>query len=712
MTFDTDGNLYINDAGSGRVWRIDPDGEAESVAGGGSRFDAPVEPIGSADIALEFQRAHLGWDSEAGELVLLTSDTIFRIDVGGQTIRADLASVAFGDGLAVTGGSTYVSRLHGVISTVSGVARDDVWLPDPDATVTLGRPASVSSVGASAMLLQDPATRTIRLLVPDEGTFGLREERSPGAPPATPMAADSAGNIYYLISGGLIHHDVNDSARLLARRVPDRIFEGQSIEEVLLPMVGELTAGSDGSLWLLDSCYQVILNIDTVTGAVSHLAGSTRGGSRPRGDITSPIELFTLVAASGLAVDGDLLLLVDELPGGGTALYGINTSSGDQTRVGVELPSGQAGVLGGGGDAVYRPGAQFREIALERIVRAVPMGASLVVSIDDPSAPPLVLVDGTGAMSDLVLDSETTPSALAVIAGEEIVLIGSGSRVVALDLGEAEQTTIAVFDEPVRDLVVDSGGDVFVLLDSGSIERLGGGEVGVTGSDSRSLALTPDGGIFSLEAGGLFAVDASGGAEFLEESLPDSPGGLVVASSDGWPEGRRLSTIAWGSNIASLAIDNDGSLVWIDRVDQALFRAQAGADGRVEAGAVVSLLSRGEPIPTEAGRVMLAVEPSGRVVMSTRDQVLRYDVDSWQPLLTEPNISGIAIFADGVVVRTGGGLRLLDVEGLLDDITSLLPTDRLDPTSLYFSQSVAVVDGVVHVVQGGGVYRVVGWPAD
>lgn len=750
LTVDTNGSIYVTDSIAGKIWQISPRGEARLVAGGGSRFIYPREPFPAQDLILELTRSHLVWDDVGDRLILLANDIVYQVLLGeAATTSGDsladstiqvIASVSPQSvGLTQYGSEFLVSSLWGTVSSVSDSGSDQLWDPPQVTDIQLAYGAAIDNLGQTGYLIQDPTFRRLALYVEGYGTFRLFEEFALTREPAAPVAGGVDGNAYFVDAGGLRGLDLSTGVQLIAHRQPDRVVPGQLIDEILLPSQGEMRASADSSLWLLDTSYGVLLSVDTQTGSVAHVAGSLRGGGSPRGEYGVNPTQFRMSSPHAITVSNDLLALAS-YEDAGVGVFAVNTGSDSVWLAGVEVPPATAMHVGGTGNEAPLAGRGFQDIALNDVLRMAILGESLLVSTDDLFAPPLMLIGDDGLVTD-ISNVTTAPTAIGVLDAETVLLgWATHPQVMALNLAESvtvvygveiqpgEVEVVSTFAGGVLDLDVRADGALFVLHSDGMLSQSLSEETtyGQVNDGSTTMALTPSGGLFVLTAGEIWAVDTQQDNQFMGVDLPHPEGAIVVSVSTETLSDSPLGTRPFGDNISTLEVGPDGALYWVDHVDQALFRAPRGEQPQVSSMSSVELLSRGEPIPNSARPLILTVASEQEIYMAERHRIWRFDGDSWSDfagmgalfpregaagtdtLLS--TITGMAMHAQGLIVRSSAGLIRFNEDGQVSGFTTISPSDGVDGPALYFNQTLGVVDGDLVVVQAGGVYRVLGWP--
>ena len=724
LTVAGDGAVLFADAGSGRLWRV-AGGQARAVAGGGERFLAPADPVDSDTLALQLGHDHLSWRAGDDALIALLGGTVYRLtDLASAApqIQVLAGSAPLARGLALRGDAALITSLFGSVFELTDAGSEPILAPEA-VSLPLGRAGAVLRIGSTSLVIQDPAQGRVSLWVPGQGAFAIDQVRTPAAPMPWPIASTPDANVFAVSTRGLQYTDLSGPvSSLLARRSPLPVADGQRIDETILPMVGELRGDGEGRVWLLDVCQGLLLRFEPGDGLVEHVAGQVNGGGRPGPTADVRLDLLTLEAPTALTVTGDLALVVDTIDGR-DALYALNSGDDAVELTGVAVEAGRGAYLGGNGAAAYSEGEPLFGLALQRIHRVTSLGDALVLSVDDIEAPAVVLVDREGLVSTLSEPTAGAPDALAATA-EGLVLLGweSAPELVAINPGETSASLLGV-EVPardaaqltnvaagIRDIIALDAGAVLTVSADGEIERHseeGSAFVGRTSSDSASAAAV-DGAVYLLDAGALFAVAFDGAPTLMEESVPTSPGALVLDALEGWRPNTRLSTLPFGANVTSMTVASDGSLYWTDGDTQSLLRARPES-GEITGETIVDLVSRGEPVPL--GHQPLSLSVAAEVVYlagwtSGDANVSRFAGDAWAsfgPRFT--GTTGMVAERDGVFVRHNSGVTELDLEGEVVGSIPDLASQVRDPTLAAFTSAMTVIRGRPVVILGGGVYQ-------
>jgi len=732
----SEGDLYVADAHPGLVFAVRSNGEIEVLAGGGDRLSVPVDAIPGDEAVLGLHGATMSWDADAQELIVATADRIVLIDPDARTIRS-LAGVPRSLGGAAPFTQGYlVSRLDGSLRTiVEGESTTLIGAPEAEDSLAWGN--AIESVGVDSLLVRDPARSVWSIHIRGFGLFPLIESGSATQPPSRLLVANDAAHVYYTTPADFRHLELNVGFRTLARSTPPPVFEGQTITQYMLPMIGELSTDKQGDLLIVDACRKLLLGVDPANGSLEQIAGVINGGVLPSATYQPLLSVARLENPSrALTADG-YTMLVDHRSAG-VALVVLNSSDEEQQVFGTPVTAGRAAVVGGLGDEAYEPGAQLSEVRLDAVTAAALVGEELVLATTVADEPALIVVDTNGVASDLFAASPHPPTALLTVT-PTVLAVGyaESGQIDLLNLSDVEQavlgttalvgqlTTLADIGAGVRDLAtVDTV--PLALTVNGTVIGIDPayGEVGQAGSGAYSLAESPGGGLLVLVDGGIWGFNLSSSGSFLEEALPNTLSELVT-NTEGWIDGFPVTSLPFGDNITGLALNEDGALFFTDRDLQALIRVDT-EDGMIGPLSPTTLVARGDPIPMVEGTVALQVDESGQVYMLSQERVYRFDGSSWDlvagggqaaPLLgasgTDLDLEGVAgmeWYQSHLYLRTAHGLLMLDSQGEVAGIWTSEAMTVPDPTLMRDAQGLAVVDGIPTFVLSGGVVELVDWP--
>ena len=744
LATDTEGNIYVCDSGTGWIWVIGSDGRAVQLSGRGDRLSIPTSPVPAREAAIDLVFPVLQWDPSENEILLLANGSLFAIDAdasGGfeaATIRSISSAPALAAGVVSRPAGLVVSSLTGAIVTIENGEQTQLF-GRSSGELDLGRADAIEALGASSLAFRDSAQHRWSIYIPGVGAFPWLDSGSPRTSPIRLLVADEHANVYYQTTSELRHVEVNVGFRTLGRRVPSPVFDGQSITQFQLPDLGELRADV-GTVLMLDASLKILLRFDTDTGTLEHVGGGISGGGKPSATFQPRNQGLTLSAPRALEMCGSLLLLID-LIGDQSAVLAMNATEEEARVAGSLVQPGRTAVLGGAGDETYEVGADFIDIDLDDIRRAVCIDERLYLAVHDDAAPSLVVVDSDGLVTEAVWSPDTPPDAMALIAADalllgwddepELVVLNLGAapiEVFATEIPAAAAAHVAEVSGGVRDLAVSGDGDVFVLQPDGALSAVAATTtpLGQAPSSSLSVTLTADGGLLTVSEGAIWGLDTGEDALLLGQPFPAAPGDEVVSGVSEWVNGWPISTLPFADNLSALAIAPNGDLLFVDWEVQALFRSEALEEGVVTPSSPTVIESEGDPLPNRPGPLALAVDTDQNVYLATEEAVYSFQEQSWTVLAgtgaegipTAANktqaevrgISGISPFGDRLLVRSHEGLFALHEDGRVEDVYPALGAPTLDPTLLLNMQSLAIVDGHPVVIIAGEIHQVVGWP--
>lgn len=722
LAFGPAGELFVGDSATGLLIQIDPDGTAQTVAGGGDNLSIGSAPSSATSAVLELSDASLVWDDDHAQLAILEVRRVILLDPAAGTIRTLEGATTLPGGLVSIGESLVISSRWGGVQRFEAESSSDLVLR-PETRPDLGRADALVAVGTSSFAMRDPGTGRWSLSVPEEGVFTLVDTRNPRAPPTRVLAADDRAFVYYLTTVDLRRMEVNSGFGLVGRRRASPVFEGQTLARYPLPMEGELQ-WDQGTLWVLDSCRGILLRVATDTGVIEVVAGSTSGGSFPLIDRRTNLTSLNLEAPTHMVVGGQWVALVDNR-GDGDRLYVLNTAAEASEWAGLEVDAGQTALI---------------DLDTSVITALASSQGSLFVGFEDDDAQAAIVRIATdGTASNVPNVPEDGATALLALS-DDLLLIGSSTGVgTAVNLGTSDASVLGVsiaagasseivaLGAGIRELSGDAD-RVLALDDVGWVHTIGASTAPILeiAGQAIDLAVGPDGLALALIDGALHGAGLDGPVEFLDWSVPVLPGEELMSPVAGWLDGSPVSTMSFGDNITALAIGPDGSLFILDHELQGLLRAQADDDGRVRNSSATFLESRGDPLPLGQHPLSLQIDADGRPVLARQDALYRLEADQWRLLLgggeaaPEPgreggeahvsHITGVAFDGQSTFVRAREGLVTLDQDGAITQVVESLGSPPLDPGLTASARSIAWIDGGLHLLFGGGVYRLVGEP--
>ncbi len=724
---DGDGAFYFADAGSARIWRVGRTGSLRPLAGGGATLRPPSEPVLAYDIALELGSSVLAWDDATREVVALLGSTVYRFD---PTAEGGPSAVAFGTGaslsrsLAIDGDGLLVTSLRGSVYRVTPT--ESVRLTEPaEGTPPLAWAGALSSVGASSLLIQDVGQRRLLVDIPGEGTFSIAAPLVPSAPLVHPFAGTPDAHMYAVRNSGLTDLDFSDfTVRAVAPRFGRFAVDGQRLTDVALPERTSVAMDDGGRLWILDGDGGVLVRAEPTTGVLTVVAGTVSGGVRP--DVDRPAELanLNLSGARGLAVQGDLAVVLEDLEGGGTRVFALNAGAAPVEVAGVSVAPGTAAYLGGDGEAAYVPGARLLETGFARIEVALPAASALFLAVSDPVAPGVLGAAADGVLADVGIDGPA-PDALArtdegaLVAGwedgDELIAANPTSspvEVLGVSLPGGGRAQVGTAPNGAAFLTADEGDALYSLSGRGAISahRRAGNEVlGIAPDGAEELALFR-GGLLAIGGRSLFGLAAEAGTPtFADLTLPPAPGGTLVEARERFDGALRLGNLDFGPNVVGMAAGEDGALAWADGPARSVFRATPRGGEPLTAETPVERVLTDGVAPDESRAAPLALRGAD-LYLGGPDGLWRVRDGEVLRLGDASGVTGLVRYGAGIVARTSRGLLYVSEDGEALEALTLLGADSADPTMSALGQSLSLRDDRLVLVVGGEVYELEGWP--
>jgi uncharacterized protein (TIGR03437 family) len=338
IAVDTAGNLYLGDAGNGRIRKVSPNGIISTVAGnGGFRFSGDGGPAAGASLQ---SPQNLALDV-AGSLFIADTDNhrIRKITPAGliSTVAGNGVSGFSGDGGLATDASLYSpndvavdaagnlyiadknnNRIRkvtptGIISTFAGNGKAQFSGDGgPAADAALNYPQGVGVDAGGSVHIADGFNNRIRKVAPD-GVIstvagGVCCTLGDGGPATTAyvyspedVAVDTAGDLYFSEDSGRIRKvDRNGIISTVAGN-GKMAFSGDGGPATGAALYGPkgLAFDSAGNLYLADYYNDRIRRVDP-SGVISTVAGNGKEGFSGDG---GPATAATLYAPGGVAVD-------------------------------------------------------------------------------------------------------------------------------------------------------------------------------------------------------------------------------------------------------------------------------------------------------------------------------------------------------------------------------------------------------------------------
>lgn len=298
VAVDSDGDVYIADAGGAVVRRVDPTGQNVAVIAGNP--GAPGVP--EAGLA---KKQPL---SAPSSVALDALGNLFIADAGASQV---VAKVSAGGALSI---------VAGIPGAITGVPTTGPALASP-----LEAPAGIAPTGDGGFFVADSMHGVIERVDPAGnlsivagipmtlGPFGdLRGDGSATSSPlALPagLALDSDGNLFIADSANGLVEKVETSTGHISKVAGDPSRSGVPIDDspaldnrMVLP-VG-LAFDGDGNLYVSDAVANVVVRIDPL-GTLTIVAGNGERGAPVEG----PARESRLDGPSGIAIDDDRGLL-------------------------------------------------------------------------------------------------------------------------------------------------------------------------------------------------------------------------------------------------------------------------------------------------------------------------------------------------------------------------------------------------------------------
>ncbi|MGD0446333.1 MAG: Ig-like domain repeat protein, partial [Edaphobacter sp.] len=261
IVFDASGNLYLAEAASHIIRKVDPSGNIATVAGTGTQgFSGDSGPATSATL-----------DSPQG-LALDTLNNLYIADTHNHRIRK-------------------LNLITGIITTIAGTTPGFSGDNGPAASAQLSLPTALTVDSASNLYLADTGNHRIRRIdattgtiatIAGTGTQGFSGDNGPAInaniDSPTGLAVDSANNLYLADTHNhrIRRIDATTGAitTIAGTGIPGFSGDNTSATAANLALPHGLTIDSAGNVYLADTTNHRIRRIDAATGAITTVAGN------------------------------------------------------------------------------------------------------------------------------------------------------------------------------------------------------------------------------------------------------------------------------------------------------------------------------------------------------------------------------------------------------------------------------------------------------
>ena len=265
LAFDRDGNLYVSEAGTSRVWKVDrKTGLLASVAGTGEPgFSGDGGPASAARLR------------EPGDLGFDRDGNLYIADLGNNRVRR-------------------VDGKSGLIGTFAGSGRPIFTADGLPATETpIGRPSGiVFDAAGNLFVVESYAGRLLRVdgttglvsTIVGNGTTTLRRDAKSGAGTGLPVPCSarmtSAGEIVFSATGANTLMKVSPSTGeltwLAGTGIPGYTGDGGPARKAQLSQPSSIAVDRGDNVWFVDWENNAIRRVDAKTGIIETRVGSSR----------------------------------------------------------------------------------------------------------------------------------------------------------------------------------------------------------------------------------------------------------------------------------------------------------------------------------------------------------------------------------------------------------------------------------------------------
>ena len=289
LAADGAGNLYIADWNNRRIRKVNAKGAITTVAGGGTLSGSRAEGAAAADVRL----------GQVYDAAVDAAGNLYIADGGGSRIRKVDAA--------------------GVITTIAGNGRRGYSGDEGAAEVAqLNSPSGVAADGDGNLYIADSGNHRIRKIdassghistIAGTGTAGYSGDG--GAATAAQlnsprgMAVDGAGNLYIADWNNRRVRKVDPKGAITTVAGGGTLLtffaDGGAATAALLGQINDVAADASGNLYISDLSTSLIRKVDASSGHISTIAGTGTAGYSGDGGAA---EAAQLNLPNGLAVDG------------------------------------------------------------------------------------------------------------------------------------------------------------------------------------------------------------------------------------------------------------------------------------------------------------------------------------------------------------------------------------------------------------------------
>jgi trimeric autotransporter adhesin len=331
LAVDGAGNLYIRDHGNYRIRRVTPGGVVTTVAGNG-HFGGSGWAQGTPATSVTLGNANTLAVDAAGNVYFLGSDYVVRVGTDGlaQTVWSISGSSVAADAV----GNLYVATSTAIArrDAASGIATTIHSLSGYIGTGLAAHPSRGLCYGTSSRIMcvsNGQAAPLAGGLLPgysgDGGNAASAQLDNPGR-----FTFDAAGNLYFSTGGGIQRVRMINTSNIISTVV-------QTVPNVSIHTVRHVAVDGAGNLYVADQGSHVVWKRDSA-GDITLFAGTGMSGVGADG---VPARESSLMAPQGLAVDAAGNVYIAEL--GAHRVRVVRTNGIIDTVAG-------SGVQGFGGD--------------------------------------------------------------------------------------------------------------------------------------------------------------------------------------------------------------------------------------------------------------------------------------------------------------------------------------------------------------------------